>query len=344
MKTLKQLAALVNGTVIGDANIIISSIGSIFQGAATGSITFVEDQKLLTIAEGTMAAAIIVPPQVERSTKPLLVVDHPKVAFAKIAGVFYEKTLVTNEISPLSSIHPTASIGLNASIHPFAVLSENTHLENDCIIGPGSFLGKGVKVGNRCKIYANVVIEENTILGDDVIIHSGSVIGSDGFGFTKNGKDLVKVPQLGNVVIEENVEIFAGVTIDRGTIGSTLIGKGSKLGDNVHVGHNAQIGQNCILVTQVVIGGSSKIGNNCTLAGKVGISDHIEIGNDVTLSAGSIALKDIKAGAFCSGHPAIDHQKDYRIRASSRKVPDLIKKVSALEMKIAELENKLNKS
>jgi UDP-3-O-[3-hydroxymyristoyl] glucosamine N-acyltransferase len=341
LKTLKQLAELVDGAIIGDQNIVITGLGSIFQGAPSGCITFIEESKLLSVAEKTSASALIVPIDVRSSIKSILVVENPRLAFALIAKIFSNDTLSTGEISSKSHIHPSALIGSNVSIHPFAVISENTIIGDNCIIGPGSFLGMGTKLGNRCKIYTNVVIEENTVIGDDVIIHSSSTIGSDGFGFTKSDEDNIKIPQLGNVIIEDNVEIFAGVTIDKGTIGPTIIGNGSKLGDNVHVGHNAVIGNNCILVTHVAIGGSSKIGNNCTLAGKVGISDHIEIGNNVKISAGSFALKNIKDGSFCSGHPAISHKKDYRIRASSRKLPELIKKVSDLEMKINKLENKL---
>jgi UDP-3-O-[3-hydroxymyristoyl] glucosamine N-acyltransferase len=343
LKTLKQLAELVEGNVTGDESTAINGVGSIFQGASNGSITFIEQEGLLAEAEKTSAAAVIVPPGVNSSTKPLLTVKEPKTAFARIAALFVENTLFSGEVSPKAYIHDSVSMGSNVSIHPFAVISENSSLGNETIIGPGVFIGKNVKIGDGCRVHANAVIEDNTVIGGNVVIHSGSVIGSDGFGFISSREGQIKVPQLGNVIIEDNVEIFANVTIDRGTIGSTIIGKGSKLGDDVHVGHNVTIGQNCILVTQTAIGGSSILGNSVTIAGKVGVTDHVRIGNNAVLASCTMAMKDVKDGSFLSGHPAMDHNKEYRIKAASKKLPDLLKKVALLEKKIAELEKRLGK-
>lgn len=343
LKTLKQLAEMVEGIVTGDEDTVISGVGSIHQGASAGSITFIEEPGLLAEAEKTSAAAVIVPFGVQSSIKAVLEVSKPKIAFASIAALFAENTLSSREISSNAHIHATVKIGRNVSIHPFAVISEYSFLGDDAVIGPGAYIGKNVVIGTGSKVHANAVIEDNTVVGKNTVIHSGSVIGSEGFGFISSPEGQIKVPQLGNVTIEDDVEIFANVTIDRGTIGSTIIGKGSKLGDDVHVGHNAVIGENCILVAQVAIGGSSRLGNSVTLAGKAGVTDHVEIGNNVILSACATAMKNIRDGSFCSGHPAMDHQKDYRIRAASRKLPDLVKKVAQMERKIAELEKRLGK-
>lgn len=341
LKTLGQLAEFIDAVVSGDRSIVITGTGSIFQGAAPGSITFIDDPSLLASAEKTSAAAIIVPLGIEKSSKALLISENPKAAFARISALFAQRPLCTFDISPLASIHETASVGIQASIHPYAVISENVSLGNESIIGPGVFIGKNSIIGSCCEIHANAVIEDHTIIGNNVIIHGGSVIGADGFGFVTAPGGHIKMPQLGNVVIEDDVEIFANVTIARGTAGSTVIGSGSKLGDAVHIGHNAVIGRNCILVAQVVVGGSSKLGSNVTLAGKAGITDHVSIGNNVTLSACSIALKDIDDNSFFSGHPAMDHKKDYRIKAAIRRTPELLKKVADLERKMKVLEERL---
>jgi len=341
LKTLGQIAQLVGGTVTGDVNTVINGVGSALQGAAPGSIIFIETGDLLEKAEQTMAAAIIVPEYILSSVKPLLVTGSPKLAFARICELFIEKHLITGLVHPMSCVHESAIIGENSSIHPFAVISENAVVGDNCVIGPGVFIGKGVKLGSGCEIHANVVIEHDTVIGNNVIIHGGTVIGADGFGFITTTDGPYKIPHLGNVIIEDHVEIFANVTIDRGTVGPTIIGSGSKIGDNVHVGHNAEIGPQCVVAATCVFGGSAKLGRRVMMGGFVGIREHITIGDNVMLAAGSIALSSIKDNSFCSGFPAIDHKKDYRIRAAARSLPRLLKQVSSLEKKVAELEKKL---
>lgn len=340
MKTLFELAQLVGGKISGDENTLISGIGSIFQGVAPDCIVFIENASLLQIAEETKASAIIAPYGTVNLIRPLLLCRNPKEAFARIAALFVQNHLQSFEISPLAFIHPKACIQADVSVHPFAVISENVVIGNGSIIGSGVFIGKNTSIGSNCIIHANTVIEDSNIIGSNVIIHSCSVIGADGFGFIKSEDSLLKVPQLGNVIIEDNVEIFANVTVDRGTAGSTIIGSGTKLGDFVHIGHNAVIGKHCIFVAQSVVGGSTKIGDWVTCAGKSGITDHVTIGNNVTISACTIVHKNIESGRFLSGDPAMEHKKDYRIKASVRKLPELIKKVRQLEKKIEELESK----
>lgn len=341
LKTLGQLAELVNGSVIGDASTVIEGVGSIAQGAGPGSITFIESGRLLEKAEKTMAAAVIVPGDVCSSIKPLLVAGNPRQAFAEISRLFVQKPLGTGQVHRLSFIHQSASIGQNVSVHPFAVISENAVVGDSCIIGPGAYIGKNVKLGSHCEIHANAVIEHDALLGDNVIIHGGTVIGADGFGFVTTEDRHCKMPQLGNVIIGDDVEIFANCTVDRGTIGPTVIGSGTKLGDHVHIGHNVELGPQCMIIAMTVLGGSAKLGRRVIVGGHSGIREHITIGDNVMLAAGSIALGNIKDNSFCSGHPAIDHNKDYRIRAAARRLPNLIKQVSALEKKVAELEKKL---
>lgn len=289
---------MVSGSVIGDVNTVINGVGSALQGSAPGSITFIESAGLLEKAEKTAASAVIVPGDVCNSIKPLLVVDSPKLAFAKISALFVQKPLHTGHVHPTCFISPSARIGLNVSVHPFAVIAENAVVGDHCAIGPGAFIGKGVKLGNSCEIHANVVIEYDTVIGNNVIIHGGTVIGSDGFGFVTTREEHHKVPQLGNVIVGDDVEIFANCTIDRGTVGSTVIGSGSKLGDHVHVGHNVEVGPQCIIIAMVVIGGSAKLGSRVIVGGKAGIREHVTIGNNVMLAAGSIALRSIKDNSF----------------------------------------------
>ncbi|AZR73971.1 UDP-3-O-(3-hydroxymyristoyl)glucosamine N-acyltransferase [Anoxybacter fermentans] len=341
MKRLKDLAEIVGGNIIGDGDIMIVGVGSAKEGASYGTITFAETEEIHKEAEKTEAAAVIVPKTITKSSKTLVQVDNPRLAFARIAREFMPKPLVTGEIHPTSVIHPTAVIGEDVSIHPYAVIDEGVRIGPRTVIGPGVYVGKGVKIGADCEIHANVVIEYETRIGDRVIIHGGTVLGSDGYGFVTTKEGHYKIPQLGNVIIEDDVEIGANVTIDRGAIGSTIIGRGTKIDNLVHLAHNVETGPECLIVAQSGIAGSTKLGKRVTMAGQSGVFGHLKVGDYVTLAARGVITSNVESGSFLSGFPAIDHKQNYKIKAASRRVPELLKQIKTMEKRLAELEKKL---
>ncbi len=341
MKTLGQLAEIVGGIVIGNNDMMIIGVGSVKDGAKPGSITFAESEELHTAAEMTDVAAVIVPKSITKSSKNLLQVDNPRLAYARIAHEFMPEPLKTGEIHSTSVIHAQAQIASDVSIHPYVVIDKGAIIGEGTVIGPGVYIGQGVHVGMNCEIHANVVVEYGTQIGDRVIIHAGAVIGSDGYGFVTTNDGHYKLPQLGDVIIEDDVEIGANVTIDRGAIDSTRVGRGSKLDNLVHLGHNVTTGPECLIVAQSGIAGSTKLGKRVTLAGQSGAFGHLTIGDHVTLAARGLITNDVEDRMFLSGAPAQEHRKDYRIKASVRKLPELMKQIRNLEKKLVELEEKL---
>ena len=342
MKDLRQLAELVEGVIIGDPDLKITGLGSAKEGAEKGTITFAENREIHKLAEKTGAAAVIVPKDITESEKSLIQVDNPRLAFAQIAQVFAPRPLLTEEIHPTSTIHDDAQIGENVSIHPNAVIDAGAKIGKNSIIGPGVYIGKGVQLGENCIIHANVVVEYDTQIGDRVIIHAGSVLGSDGYGYVTTEKGHEKLPQLGKVVIEDDVELGANVAIDRGAIGDTVVGRGTKIDNLVHLAHNVKVGPECIIVGQVGIAGSAKVGKRVTMGGQVGVIGHLEIGDNVMVAARGVVSSDVKSDSFISGNPAIDHRENFKIKAACRRTPQLRKKVRKLEKKLAQLEEKLS--
>ncbi|NLY88996.1 MAG: UDP-3-O-(3-hydroxymyristoyl)glucosamine N-acyltransferase [Firmicutes bacterium] len=338
MASLSRLAALVGGEVIGNSELEVKGVSGI-EEARPGTITLVGGAKFLAMAEKSPAAAFIFPKDLQ--LPPGLAgikVENPRLAFAKILRFF----------------HPPQDFP--AGIHSSAVIEEGFKCGEGCYIGPLVFIGKDVTLGDRVVIHPGVVIEEKTAIGDDteihanavikdrtllgkrVIIHAGAVIGSDGFGYIQDQGEHYKIPQVGRVIIEDDVEIGANVTVDRATTGATLIKRGTKIDNLVQVGHNVEIGQDNLVVAQVGIAGSARLGDRVTLAGQAGIKDHVTIGADAVIAARGMVIGDVPPGAFYSGQPARSHTKEMRIQAVAGRLPELIKKVKDLEKRLAELE------
>lgn len=340
MKTLKQLAEIVGGTIIGNHDIMIKGVGSVME-AEEGTITFAETAELHKEAEKSGAAAVIVPMTISQSTRALIQVEHPRLAYAQIAHEFAPHPLVTGFIHPTCMIDPDAIVREEVSIHPYVVIDAGARVGQRTIIGPGVYVGKDVEIGEDCEIHANVVLEYGTKIGHRVIIHAGTVLGSDGYGFVSTREGHFKVPQLGNVIVEDDVEIGANVTVDRGAIGPTRIGRGTKIDNLVHLAHNVEIGEECLIVAQSGVAGSTKMGRRITMAGQTGIFGHVRVGDNVTLAARSVITNNVESGEFLSGFPAIDHNLDYRIKAAQRRLPDLLKQVRELEKRLNKLESKV---
>lgn len=340
-KTLKELADLIGGEVIGDDRVILTGVNSIDQ-AKKGEITFISDPKYLPMARTTEASAIIVTPGFEASEKPILYTDNPYLAYAKIATVFFQRPYHTKGIDRRSFIGKNCDIGKDVSIYPFVYLGDNVRIEDRVILCPGVFVGDDVHIGEDTVVYANVCICERCKIGKRVILHCGTVIGSDGFGFAKDGKRHHKIPQVGIVQIDDDVELGANNTVDRAALGKTWIKRGVKSDNLVQIGHNVIIGEDTILVAQVGIAGSVEIGNCVTLAGQVGVAGHIKIGDNVTVGGKSGVTKDIAPGQIVSGFPCIPHREWLKSQISITKLPEMRKRIKELEIRINELEEKKN--
>jgi UDP-3-O-[3-hydroxymyristoyl] glucosamine N-acyltransferase len=342
VKKLKEVCELIGGELFGDGDIEINSAAGIKE-ACEGQITFVANSRYLSQIDKTGASAIIVCKGTQCNGKSMIQVQNPYLAWAKVMEIFYE----TDNESP-KGVHPTAIIGENVklgrdvSIQAYAVIGDNAEIGDEAIIFPYVYIGKNSKIGAKTLIYPQVTIRENITIGERVIIHSGTVVGSDGFGYSPDKGKHHKIPQIGTVVIEDDVEIGAGVTIDRANTGRTFIGRGTKIDNLVQIAHNVIIGEDCLIIAQVGIAGTAVIGDRVTLAGQVGVVGHIKIGDDAIIAAKSGISKNIPAGqAMWSGIPAIPHAKDLRIQATTRKLPEILDIIREMQERIEFLEREL---
>ncbi|MFH1230803.1 MAG: UDP-3-O-(3-hydroxymyristoyl)glucosamine N-acyltransferase [Planctomycetota bacterium] len=330
------LAKLVNGKIIsGRADVSINNFASI-ENAQNGDITFLANYKYLPILKTTKASAILIPHLADNikskltddipSHLILILVENPDSAFSKIVDYLNPLPTTTYKgIHSQTSISKGVKLGKNVSINAFVVIEKGTIISDNTAIYPNVYIGHSVKIGQNCLIYPNVVIRENSIIGDNVIIHSGAVIGSDGFGYTMEKDKRIKIPQRGNVIIEDDVEIGANVTIARARFGSTIIRKSVKIDNLVHIAHNVEVGENSIIIAGVVIAGSVKIGKNVILAGQSGVAGHIQIGDNVKVGAKAGVVKNIPPNMMVAGFPARPYRQHLREQALLGKLPQIIK-------------------
>ena len=341
--TLAQIARLIDGKVEGDPSMVITGISGIKE-AKKGDITFLANARYYPLLRTTKASAIIVDKKTDKNGRTIIRTDNPYIGFVKIM-----EYLQINKEMPLPGIHKTAVIGKNAKLGKNITIEAHVVLDNDVQIGdntvifPGVFIGSGARIGANALIYANVSIRERVIIGSNVIIHNGAVIGSDGFGFTPiKGVFNKKVPQLGTVIVEDDVEIGANVTIDRATAGRTRIGSGTKIDNLVQIAHNVDIGEHCVIIAQVGISGSATLGNKVTIAGQAGLAGHIKIGDNAIITAQSAVTKNISPDMCVSGYPAIQLKKEQKIKAYRNRLPEIYKTIQELSQKIRKLEKKLD--
>jgi UDP-3-O-[3-hydroxymyristoyl] glucosamine N-acyltransferase len=339
-KTLREIARLVDGEIVGDADIKITGISGIKE-ARDGDITFLANPKYIALVDKTQASAIVTSKEVQVLNKPIIRTENPSLAFAKIVSNF-----APSEVTHPQGIHPSAQIGKNVllgkgvSIGPYSVIDDNVSIADKTIIYSGCFVGSSSKIGSNTLIYPNVSIRERVSIGNCVIIHSGAVIGSDGFGFVTIAGVHHKVPQVGTVEIGDDVEIGANVTIDRARFDKTIIGSGTKIDNLVQIAHNVVIGENSIIVAQAGISGSTSIGKNVTLAGQVGVVGHISIGDNAVIMAQSGVSKSVPSDTMMWGYPAKPVDTAKRVNACVQNLPKLFETVKQLKKKIAELEEK----
>jgi UDP-3-O-[3-hydroxymyristoyl] glucosamine N-acyltransferase len=339
-KTLKEIAGLIEGEVIGDSSVVITGANGIKE-AESGDITFLSNPKYYSFLNSTSASAVITSREIFETNKPVIRTNNPSLAFTKVISLIKADAIDHPKGMPASAIlGKNVKLGKNVSLGAYAVVGDNTRIGDNSIVYPGVFIGSDVSLGANTLIYTNVSIREKCIAGNNVIIHSGTVIGSDGFGFVAIEGKHYKIPQVGVVEIGDDVEIGANVTIDRARFGKTFIGAGTKIDNLVQIAHNVTIGKNCLIVAQVGISGSTIIGDNVILAGQVGLVGHITIGDNVIVTAQSGVSKSIPANVIISGSPARPNMENQRIVACTHNLPKLFGLVKKLKKRLEELELK----
>jgi UDP-3-O-[3-hydroxymyristoyl] glucosamine N-acyltransferase len=301
--TLSEISDYVSGQVVGDKKLLIEGVSEI-QDSRLNTITFLSNPLYKKYLEKTKSSAILVKSAELLGDKSGIVVENPQLAMAKTLELFFPKKITKKTIHPSANISPNSRIGNDVSIGPSVFIMSNSVIKDGSYIGANSFIGENVVVGFDSVIHPNVSVYNGTFIGDNVIIHSGTVIGCDGFGYVIDKKSNYKIPQTGQVEIKNNVEIGSNCSIDRGTIGKTVIGEGSKLDNLIQIAHNVKIGKNCLIASQVGISGSTFIGDSCTFAGQVGVAGHLKIGPDSTFAAKSGVTKSHKGGKTYAGFPA----------------------------------------
>jgi UDP-3-O-[3-hydroxymyristoyl] glucosamine N-acyltransferase len=330
-----EVAKLVDGEVLGDASLLLKGFAPADR-AQVGDLTFAENENYFTRAEQSAASAIIVEGPMTSVRKVLIRVPSARIAFAKVLPLFFPEPRFAPGIHPTAVVANTAHVDPSAHIGPHCVVSEKVRIGARTVLESGDYIGANSRLGDDVRIYPNVVLYPGTELGHRVRIHSGSVIGADGFGYVLDAGAHRKVPQIGSVIIREDVEVGANATIDRGALGPTVIGKGTKIDNLVQVGHNVNIGEHCLLVSQVGVAGSSKLGNYVILAGQVGIAGHLKIGNRVSVAAQSGVMHSIPDGEKWFGSPAMPDRQGKRLVIALQQLPELIRRVAELEKKLSE--------
>jgi len=314
------------------------------QDAGPGDLTFVANKKYLPYLKTTNASAVIAASGTTSDRLTLLLHPEPYFAFMQAVRIFYP----ARRYAP--GTHPTAVIAESARIDATAHVGPNVVIEDHCTVGKNTailandFIGESSEIGDDCLLYPNVTVREKTLIGNRVIVHSGTVIGSDGFGYATSGGVHHKIYQVGRVVIDDDVEIGANVTIDRGTLGDTHIGEGSKIDNLVQIAHNVKMGKGCILVSQVGVSGSTKLGDYVVAAGQVGIVGHIDIGDGVQIAAQSGVARGIEAGTTVFGSPAREKIRAMKIEACVGKLPEYVKQLRELERKVSAISDDDQKS
>jgi UDP-3-O-[3-hydroxymyristoyl] glucosamine N-acyltransferase len=336
-KTLGELAKYVGGRVRGDANVVIHSAATLGR-AGEGDISFLSNEKYEKQLLTTRASAVIVGKDTVTASAPLLIAEDPYYAFMQVMVLLHgHRKHKKVGISPRAVISDSAKVGSDCHIHDFVTIADGVKVGDGCIIYPCVHIGENVQIGNDCILYPNAVIYEGCKIGSRVIINANATIGEDGFGFAGHNGVHYKIPQIGCVVIEDDVEIGAGCGIERGTLNDTIIGQGSKLGDLVAIGHGTKIGPHCLLVAQVGVAGSTTMGHHCIVGGQAGIVGHITIGNNVAIGAQAGVINSVGDGKVVLGAPAIDANQGKRAYGVIQYLPEMRQSIRELQEQVERL-------
>jgi UDP-3-O-[3-hydroxymyristoyl] glucosamine N-acyltransferase len=338
---LTQIAQWIDAKIEGNEDIEITGLAKI-EEAQSGHLSFIANPKYAKYIESTNASAVLVDQDFPETDKTVLRVGNPYFAFLTLAQKFYQQAPQVD-----AGIHETAIIGQDTVVGDECSIGAYVVIGKDCFIGkgttifPGTFIGDRVKMGENCLVYPNVSIREECQIGNNCILHMGAVVGSDGFGYAFEGGKFHKLPQMGIVVLEDDVELGANITIDRATMGETRIQKGAKLDNLIQIAHNVQIGQHTALAAQTGISGSTKLGSYVQVGGQAGFAGHLTIGDQAKIGAQAGITKSIPDGGFYSGYPARPFRQEMREHASLAKLPGMLKRFKELEAKVEELEARL---
>jgi UDP-3-O-[3-hydroxymyristoyl] glucosamine N-acyltransferase len=342
IKTLGQLAQHVDGKVVGDPAIKIKNAATLAE-AKEGDISFLSNPKYENQLQTTNASAVVVAKEVQ-TPAAMIIARDPYYAFRQIVVLLHgHRQHSQTGISQYASIAKSAKIGKDCHIQNFVTIEDNVTIGDRCVIYPGVFIGPDTKIGDDCILYPNAVIFENCKIGNRVIIQANATVGEDGFGFATHNGQHYKIPHIGTVTIEDDVEIGAGSGIERGTLDETIISKGTKIGDLVAIGHGTKVGPYSLLVAQVGIAGSTKLGHHCVLGGQVGVAGHIKIGDMVQVGAKSGVINSVSDGKILLGEPAMEINQARRVYAIFEQLPELRKSVRNIEKQLGK-KSKENKS
>jgi UDP-3-O-[3-hydroxymyristoyl] glucosamine N-acyltransferase len=341
---LGDIAEITGGVLAGDPSIFITGVAKI-EEARPGEITFLANHKYAKHLGETRASALIVPDDMPGNfDKPVIRSKNPYLAFMKAVVVFHPpKPLIEKGIHSTAVIGENTELGTELSIGAYAVIGRRCRIGHRTIVMPGVILGDGAMVGDDCVLHANVCLREGVVLGNRVILHNGTVVGSDGFGFALDGGKYHKIPQVGTVVIEDDVEIGSNTSIDRATLGETRIKRGTKMDNLIQIAHNCSVGEDTVIAAQVGIAGSTVIGNNCRIGGQAGFAGHIKVGDNTTVGGGSGVLRPVSGNTMVSGFPARPHRDELHVQAAMHKLPELLKELKQLKERIQKLEQELKK-
>ncbi len=339
-KSVQELAEFLHGTVENNnPDLVVTGVNGLVE-AGPQDISFAVPPHVEHCHLSKAGVMVLSYADPELDGRPVIRVENPRAAFAALLELFRAPEEVERVISPYAYIAPTAKLGENVAVQPFAVIEDEAEIGDGTIIYPHTYIGKRVKVGKDCVIYPSVTVREDCILGNRVILQAGAVIGGDGFGYiTQNGKHS-KVLQTGNVILHDDVEVGNNTCIDRATVDSTIVGKGTKLDNLVHLGHNDILGENCLACAHVGISGSVTAGNNVTFAGQVGTVGHIKIGDNCVFGGRTGIIGEIPSNSFMAGFPAMPHKEWLRQEASLRKVGEMLKRIKVLEKELQKLQDK----
>ena len=331
-RTLEEILGIVGqGEIVGDSAFRCREIASL-ELAAEADLSFVRDRRGFDAARSSTAGALLVPERVDGAAANQLVVENPDEAFRLVLeSIARSAPAAASGVHASAVVMESAALGERVTVGPGAVIEAEASIGEGTQIGANVFVGRGSRIGARCELSPNVVVGHGIAIGDRVRVHAGSVIGADGYGYRQESGRHVKVPQVGEVRIESDVEIGALVTIDRATIDGTVIGRGTKIGDSVHIGHNCVIGEDVLILPTVALSGSVRVGDGAVLAGRAGARDNVTIGPGAVLAATSVALSDVPAGATMWGNPARDMALQKRIQATLPKLPEMRRRLKKLE-------------
>ena len=339
-RSLGELARLVGGDLEGDPSLEIRGFASL-ESAGPGDLSFVAADRHLAAARQSAAAALIAPPGLDLGGRPAIRVAQPYAAIAAILPVFFPEPAVAPGVHPTAHVADGARVSPAATVAAFTVVAERSVVEGGAVLHPHVFVGPDCRVGEGSVLHPHVVLRARVEIGRRVIVHPGSVLGADGFGYVWDGQAHRKIPQVGRVVVEDDVEIGSNVTVDRATLGETVIGRGTKIDNLVQIGHNTVIGAGSIIVAQVGIAGSCRIGRGVVLAGQVGIADHVTVGDGARIGSQAGVHRDVPAGAGMIGTPAVAGDAGLRTLAAIPRLPEILKDVRALGRRLDVLERRL---